>query len=244
MTVADQQKILLAYCNAFSRMHLLGETQWVGMFSGEWKPPQVGATGATIAFQYRDTTRRTVDEFEGPHAPNDWQTSTISGAVTETGLPSAPVETQLFVNDNASPHDTGGLRLTWNSSGDQLVFAIPAGQRDVTAFQFLSVRIGKVVGSASNPVGDQNLRIALRDGAGNERQIRASAFGRILEPAVANQLSNTKSAMASIRIPLTAYTVVCAGAVQVDLADVTEVKIVFSEIATGDVAIDELEFTN
>lgn len=244
MTVADQQKILLAYCNAFFRMHLLGESQWAGMFTGEWKPPQVNATGATIAIQYRDTTRRAVDEFEGPHAPNDWQTSSIGGAVTESGLPSNPIESQLFVNDNASPHDTGGLRLTWNSSGDQLVFNIPAGQRNVSLFQHLSIRIGKIVGSASNPVGDQNLRIALRDGGGNERQIRSSAFGRILEPAVANQASNTKSAMATIRIPLTAYTVVCAGAVQVDLTNVTDVKLIFSEIATGDVAVDELEFSN
>lgn len=244
MTVADQQKILLAYCNAFSRMHLLGEVQWAGMFTGEWKPPQVNATGATIAFQYRDTTRRTVDEFEGPHAPTDWQTSTIGDAVSETGFPSAPVETQLFVNDSASPHDTGGVRLTWNSIGDQLVFNVPAGQRDVSSFQVLSLRIGKVVGSASNPVGDQNLRVALRDGAGNERQIRVSAFGRVFETAVANQASNTKSAMASLRIPLTAYTVVCAGAVQVDLTNVVAVKLIFSELATGDIAVDELEFTN
>jgi hypothetical protein len=244
MTVGDQQKILLAYCNAFSRMHLLGESQWAGMFSGEWKPPQVNATGATIAFQYRDTTRRTVDEFEGPHAPSDWQTSTLGGSVAETGLSSAPTETQLFVNDGASPHDTGGLRLGWNSAGDQIFFNIPPGQGDVRAFGFLSIRIGKVVGSASNPAGDQNLRVALRDGAGNERQIRAAAFGRILEAAVANETSNTKSAMASLRIPLTAYTVVCAGAVQVDLANLTEVKLIFSEIATGDIAVDELEFTN
>jgi hypothetical protein len=242
MTVADQQKILLAYCNAFSRLHVLGESQWQGMFTGEWKPPQVAATGATIAFQYRDTTRRSVDTFEGPHAPGDWQTSTIGGAVTESGLPGAPIETQLFVNDNASPHDTGGLRLVWNSAGDQLTFAVPPGQRNVSTFENLSVRLGKVVGGG-NPAGDQNLRIALRDGTGNERQIRASAFGRILEPAVANQLSNTKSAMASIRIPLSAYTVVCAGAPQVDLADIVEVKLVFSEIASGDIAVDELEFT-
>lgn len=242
MTVADQQKILLAYCNAFCRLHVLGENQWQGMFTGEWKPPQVGATGATIAFQYRDTTRRTIDAFEGPHAPIDWQASTIGGAVTQAGLPADPIETQLFTNDNASPHDTGGLRLIWNSTGDQLVFTVPPGQRDVSGFGFLSVRISKVVGGG-NPVGDQNLRIALRDGASNERQIRASAFGRILEPAVANQASNTKSAMASIRIPLNAYTVVCAGAVQIELTDVVEVKLIFSELAMGDIAVDELEFT-
>ena len=85
---------------------------------------------------------------------------------------------------------------------------------------------------------------ALRDGGGNERLIRASAFGGVPEIAVANEVGNTKSSLSTLRIPLTAYTVVCAGAVQVDLTDVTQVKLVFSETGTGEVAVDEIEFTN
>jgi len=244
MAVADQQKILLAYCNAFCRMHVLGEPQWRGMFTGEWKPPAVGATGAVIALQYRSTVRRTVDEFEGPHAAGDWQTSSIGGTVVPIGLPATPVETQLFPQDNQSPHDTGGLRLHWDNGGDRLVFDVPAGQRNVSAFSHLSVRLGKVVGSASNPAGQQNLRIGLRDGSGNERLIRASAFGGVPEIAVANEVANTKSSLATLRIMLTAYTVVCAGAVAVDLTDITQVILAFSETASGEVAVDELEFTN
>lgn len=243
MSVVDQQKILLAYCNAFCRMHLLSEPQWRGMFTGEWKPPAVAATGAIIAFQFRSTTRRTVDEFEGPHAAGDWQTSSIGGAASQSGLPANPTETQLYPQDNQSPHDTGGLRLVWDNAGDQLVFDIPAGQGNVTAFACLQVRLGKVVNSASNPAGLQNLRIGLRDGAGNERMIRASAFGGVPEIAVANEVGNTKSSLSTLRIPLTAYTVVCAGAVQVDLTDVTQVKLVFSELAAGELAVDELEFS-
>ena len=244
MTVADQQKILLAYCNAFCRMHLLGEPQWQGMFTGEWKPPAVGATGAVIALQYRSTVRRTVDDFEGPHAAGDWQTSTIGGAAVQTGLPATPVETQLFPQDNQSPHDTGGLRLRWDNNSDQLVFDVPAGQRNVTAFSHLGVRLGMVVSSASNPGGPQNLRIGLRDGSGNERLIRASAFGGVPEIAVANEVANTKSSLSTLRIPLSAYTVVCAGAVRVDLTDVVQIKFAFSDIASGELAVDELEFTN
>ena len=243
MTVADQQKILLAYCNAFCRMHVHNEPQWQGMFTGEWKPPAVAASGAVMAFQFRSTTRRAVDEFEGPHNPNDWQTSTIGGAATQTGLPANPVETQLFPQDNQSPHDTGGLRLAWDTTGDQLVFDIPAGQRNVSAFACVQVRLGKVVNSASNPAGPQNLRVGLRDGAGNERLIRAAAFGGVPEIAVANEVGNTKSSLSTLRIPLTAYTVVCAGAVKVDLTDVTQVKLVFSEVATGELAVDEVEFS-
>ena len=54
---------------------------------------------------------------------------------------------------------------------------------------------------------------------------------------------NTKSSLSTLRIPLTAYTVVCAGAVQVNLTDVTQVKLVFSEVATGAIAVDEVEFS-
>lgn len=244
MTVADQQKILLAYCNAFCRLHVHGEAQWRGMFNGEWRPPTVSATGTVMTIQYRHPARRTVDQFEGPHAAGDWQTSTIGGALVQSGLPADPVETQLYPQDNQSPHDTGGLRLTWNSTGDQLALDIPAGQRDVTGFSHLQVRLGKVVNSASNPAGAQNLRIGLRDGAGSERLIRASAFGGVLESAAGNEAGNNKSSLSTLRIPLTAYTVVCAGAVQVNLTDVVQAKLVFSETATGELAVDELEFTN
>lgn len=244
MTVADQQKILLAYCNAFCRLHVHGEAQWTGMFNGEWRPPTVSSTGVVMTIQYRNPTRRTLDQFEGPHAAGDWQTSTIGGAVVQSGLPADPVETQLYPQDNQSPHDTGGLRLTWNSSGDQLVFDIPPGQRNVTSFSHLQARLGKVINSASNPAGAQNLRIGLRDGVGNERLIRASAFGGVPESAAGNESGNNKSSLSTLRIPLTAYTVVCAGAVQVDLTDVVQAKLVFSEIATGEIAVDEFEFTN
>lgn len=244
MTVADQQKILLAYVNAFCRMRVHNEPQWRGIFTGEWRPPTVSSTGAVLTTQFRDPARRTVDELEGPHAAGDWQTSTIGGAVSQSGLPSNPVETQLYPQDIQSPHDTGGLRLSWNSSGDQVVFDIPAGQRNITTFSHLQVRLGKVVNSASNPAGAQNLRVALRDGAGNERQIRASAFGGVPESAVGNEAGNNKSSLSTLRIPLTAYTVVCAGAVQINLTDVVQAKLIFSEIATGEIAVDELEFTN
>jgi hypothetical protein len=244
MSVANQQKILLAYGNAFCRMHVLGEPQWRGMFTGEWTPPSVATTGTVVAFQARATTRRAVDEFEGPHAPNDWQTSTIGGATTQSGLPANPVETQLFPNDNQSPHDSGGLRVTWDTTGDQLVFDVPPGQRDVSGFSHLQVRLGKIVNSAANPAGPQNLRLGLRDGGGNERLIRVSAFGGVPEIAVANEVGNTRSSLSTVRIPLTAYTVVCAGAVPVDLTNVTQVKLVFSEVGTGELAVDELEFAS
>jgi hypothetical protein len=244
LTEPDQQKILLAYANAFFRMNLRNEPTWVGMFTGEWKPPAVGATPAQIYFQFRDTQRRVLDNFEGSHTATSWQNSTIGDVVSQAGLPANPTETQLYPQDTQSPHDTGGLRLSWDTAGDELTFAVPAGQRNVTGFTTIGVRIGQVVNSAQNPPGIQNLRVALRDGGGNERWIRAAAFQAIPQPAEANIVGNKKSAMTTLRIPLTAYTIVCAGAVQVDLTNVTTVKLQFSEISTGEIAVDEVEFTD
>jgi len=249
LTVPDQQKILLAYTNAFFRLHLKNEPQWEGLFTGEWRPPSVAATPAQIYFQYRDTQRQALDDFEGTHTGTSWQTSTIGDAVTQTGLPSDPVETQLFPQDNQSPHDTGGLRFAWDNLGDKLELAIPPGQRDVSAFNAVSVRVGQVVGSASNPPAAQNFRLTLRDGAGNARAIRVSAFGvgglgvAVPPPADANTAGNKKSAMATIRIPLSAYTTVCAGAVQVDLTNVTSAALEFNDVTTGEIAADEIEFS-
>lgn len=244
LTVADQQKVLLAYTNAFFRMQQRNEPEWAGMFTGEWKPPSVGATPAEIYFQYRDTQRRVVDNFEETHTATSWQTSTIGDTVAQTGLPANPTETQLYPQDNQSPHDTGGLRLVWNSSGDEVDFVIPPGQRDVSTFSVLSVRVGQVVNSPSNPPGIQNFRLALRDGSGNERWIRVGAFGTVPQPAAANVAGNKKSALATIRIPLSAYTIVCAGAVKINLTDVTNAKLQFLDNAAGEIAVDELEFTN
>ena len=133
--------------------------------------------------------------------------------------------------------------MRWDSSGEGLTFAIPAGQRNVTGFGVISIRIGQVANSPFNPAASQNMRVVLRDGAGNERGIRVALFGAVPQPAEANVPDNKKSAMAQIRIPLSAYTIVCAGAVQVDLTNVTTVRLLFSENATGEIAIDEVEFT-
>gem|GEM_PF-907040 len=241
---ADQRKILLADATAFFRMTLRAEPEWSGLFTGEWTAPSVAATGAKTYPQYRATGRRVIDDFEGAHTATSWQTSSIGAGVSQSGLPANPVETQLFPQDSRSPHDTGGLRLSWDTSSDTLGAAIPAGSGDVSGFAALSFSVARVAGSAANPAAaPQNLRVTLRDGAGNERSIRASAFGTIPVAAAANVADNVKSALTTIRIPLASYTIVCAGAVQVDLTDLVSVTLAFTEQSTGEIAVDNLEFT-
>lgn len=246
-----QRRITLAYMNAFFRQHLRNEgARWRGMFTGEWTPPSVAADAVDLFVQYRDTNRRVVDHFEG--AAPDWQASTIGGTVThDATLPVDPAEGKMHDHPSAPgldprcPHDTKGLRVRWDNAGDRLVFTVPVGQRDVSSYPYLSVRIGQRDASASNPAGmDQDLRLALRDAAGNERAVRVAPFTRLPYPEQRATPSLRKSAMTTVRIPLKSYTIVCAGQPQVNLADVVRVELRFSERATGEIGIDELEFTH
>jgi hypothetical protein len=246
---ATQQAVTQAYLTGFFRRYLRNEMQWEGMFTGEWTPPSVAATGAEHYVQQGEPGGKTIDDFEGTAA--DWQTSTIGGTVGHGGtLPADPGEDRLFEFpgttaglDPKSPHDTKGLRVQWNNAGDRLTFAIPPAHKDVSGFGALSLRITQKEGSASNPVNQpQDFRAALKDSASNERAIRISAFGAVPYP---DQRANTdlrKSALSTVRIPLTAYTIVCAGQPAVDLHNVVEVSLQFSLMAAGEIEIDDLQF--
>ena len=259
LTAADQAAVLSAnsheyiamgYMSAFYRQHLLGETQWSGIFRGEWVPATVQASDANmkIFVQYEDTVVRTVDDFEGSHSATSWESSTINsapGTVTQSGLPASPQENDLRTMDPQSPHLTAGLLLRWDNTTDALTFNIPAGQQDVSAFQAVSFRISQKVNSASNPANQaQDLRLTLFDSGGHSRAIRISKFAEIPYPHVRGIASVIKSAMCTIRIPLAAYTIHCFLVDQVDLTSITTLIFEFGEKVAGEIEIDSIQFTN
>ncbi|MET0646811.1 MAG: hypothetical protein ABW208_09340 [Pyrinomonadaceae bacterium] len=243
-----QKAITSAYMNAFFRQHLLNEAQWEGLFNGEWKPSSVSATGASLYVQYQEPTQKTVDTF----GDANWAVSTIGGSVTHNAtLPADPSEGKMHDHfsapglDPKSPHDTQGLRLRWDNSGDRLVYDIPAADKDVSGFAALSFRIAQTMDSMQNTANQsQNLRLALKDAANNERAVRVSAFTEVPFPDHRANHANSKSAMNTVRIPLKSYTIVCAGQQQVDLQNVVSLSFVFSEKPTGEVEIDEVAFSN
>ncbi|HEY2322767.1 MAG TPA: hypothetical protein VGJ82_07875, partial [Thermoanaerobaculia bacterium] len=246
LSVTAHHNIAMGYMSAFYRQHLRNETQYEGVFKGEWVPAAVEASDANMKIypQYEDTTVRTVDDFEGAHTATSWATSTIGGAVTQTGLPGTPQENDLRTMDGQSPHLTAGLLLQWDNFGDKLHYDIPAGQRNVSAFNAVSFRISQRVGSASNPAGlPQDLRLTLTDSGGHSRAIRISKLTDIPYPDVrADGL--TKSAMRTVRLPIGVFHIHCYNVDQVDLTDVVSLDFEFAETATGEIEIDSVQFTN
>lgn len=247
---ATQKTVTQAYTTAFFRQHLRNEPKWDGMFTGEWTPASVSATGAECFMQCRKPGGKVVDDFQS--AVPDWTVSTIGGAVSQAGLPVNPAEGRLVDFpvtapglDPQSPHDTGGLKLQWNNGGDRLTYMIPVADQDVSGFSVLSLRITQKEASPINPANQpQDLRVVLKDAANNQRAIRAGAFGAIPFPDQRATLDRRKSALTSIRIPLTSYTIVCAGQPKVNLSSVVELALQFDLKPAGEIEIDEIEFTN
>ena len=182
----------------------------------------------------------------------NWQVSTIGGNVSHGGtLPADPAENRFHHEaatpglDPKSPHDSNGMQFKWDNNTDSLVFDIPPGQRDVSGFSAISFRVTQKADSTSNPANQpQNLRLALKDSANNERAVRVSPFGTIPFPDQRSNAALVKSALTTVRIPLKSFSIVCAGMVQVNLTNVVSLSFKFSEAPAGEIAIDDLEFTN
>jgi dienelactone hydrolase len=247
ITPATQQAITRAYSTAFFRWHLRNEPKWRGMFTGEWTPPSVNATGAECYTQYREAGGKTIDDFEA--VVSNWQLSTVGGSVAHGGtLPVDPAEGRLVHAtsvpglDTQSPHDTKGLKLRWDGIGDRLTYTVPPADQDFSAFTTLSLRLTQKEASPSNPPNQaQDLRLSLKDSANNQRAIRVSAFGAIPYPDQRASADLRKSALTTIRIPLAAYRIVCAGQPQVDLQHVVELALAFEITPIGEIEVDEIE---
>ena len=243
------QKIAKGYMTAFFRRHLRNETQWDGIFKGEWRPAAVEAAdggNVKLYIQYQDVGMREVDHFEGPHTAVSWQISSILGSVDDGNtLPVDPNENLMATLDSHTPHQTSGLLLRWDGAADRIRFDLPAGQRDVSAFQAISFRITQKYLSASNPAGlPQDLYVALRDGGGMSRAIKAGRLAEIPPPHERHNPLYTKSAMRTVRIPLAVYKIAVLGTVPVDLTNVESIAFEFNANPAGEVEIDNVEFTN
>jgi hypothetical protein len=244
------QKIALAYMTAFFRWRLKpNQDWWESLFQGQWVPASVEQAEPAklkICPQYEDTDRLVIDNFEGAHTASSWQTSTINAAVSDDAtLPAAPIENQLNQLESHSPHETGGLLLRWDQTVDKLRFDLPSANKNVTGYKAVSFRITQKVGSNQNPVnGPQDLYVTLEDYPGKRRSIKVSKFADIPTPHSRDDASLAKSAMRTVRIPLHVYEIEVVGTQRIDLTDVKNVTFEFKAIATGEVEIDSVEFTN
>jgi hypothetical protein len=253
LSAGQHQTLLLGYMTAFMQAHLQGRAEQLDYFNGELKIPQ--AANIEVHTQYRLLSGDlTVDDFESAPQLNQ---NTLSGTVTLTNLGGTPQEGVMGTLDANSPHQTRGLSLQWNASTAKYQSEIPlsGNLRNISGqgFKFLSFRVSQKVGSAADPVGQlQDLFVRLSTaGGGNSRAVRAGYFATIPFPYQPEYIAsfassegpNTKAALNTVRMPLHAWTIKALSAPIVDLSNVESITFEFNSTPTGEIELDDIEFS-
>lgn len=238
------------YLNAFLRWRVRNESAFRPYFTGAAVPTKVRVAEVATQVQFRGNPVRVLDNFE----QGGWATNTRGGGVAIGAGISTIVEDELWQLEPTAPHDTAGLRVRWNGASSWIGWQLPAAAvplvgeaRDVGNYGYLSVRVAQDYLDPWNVPGqDQDFRVRLFTGSGWSSYVVASEHGRV--PAPVPFLAHpypypagdfTKSALTTIRIPLSAF----AGA---DLTDVRNVYLYFDAPGhtQGALLLDSLEFTN
>ncbi len=247
---ARHKDVAKGYATAFLRWHVRNESAYRAYFDGRAEPTKVRVADIDVFEQFADHPRRVVDDCEN----GTWDSNSRGGSVV-TGSGIAQIaEDNLWELDPSAPHDTGGIRIKWSGSSSYVGWNIPVANvpfvgpaRDVTSFSNLSLRVAQDYLDAWNVAGqDQDFRVSLYTGNGWSSSVAVSDFGRIPSPDVfvtwpypyaAGDF--TKSAMTTIRLPLSAF----AGA---DLTDVRWIYFWFDRPGhtAGSVFVDSLEFVD
>jgi hypothetical protein len=244
LTQVQERRVGAAYIVSFFRRYVGDETSLDPMWTGAATPESIAPARTLVSYLAPDTPdqRLDIDRFTVPDGLAVGQTG---GAVRSSGL-------GLYgwcVNTYDSPCVPGGLQywdrnmpglaegfLGWGSDGGTVRFRLPAGSRDVGAFDALTFR------TVVNPGYDQNrrvdyqdLEVALIDGDGNEMSVAASEVGN---EALRYPISRSGAGhvlMNQVRFPLSAF----GG---VDLSDVRTVEFRFTRTFAGVIDVSDVAF--
>jgi Chlorophyllase enzyme len=234
-----QKMAAKAYFNAFLRHTLKLEPIWNAYLDGTYIPGSIHHD--EIYMQYQDMgSPYLVDTFE--EIANNWAFSSPHGLIHSlSALTTPPVQGKLspHTSDNSidtkSPHDTGGLLID-TSPGGKIIFKAAATSVDVSGRKFLSIRMCHMVNSSASYPDTSKIELAIADtGTGRYSQPIPK---RLPKPDKRSDKERIKSALMTLRIPLTVYQ-----SNGVDLARVQTVELIFPSPGVGKIEIDSLEFT-
>jgi Chlorophyllase enzyme len=237
ISLTDHENVAKGYITAFMQTYMLGRDEQREYFTVNLKPSLV--SGIQIHTSHQEPGTQLLDNFE-QHNPN---ANTLGGAVTGTSL-STLAENALRTLDSHSPHVTSGGNIAWQSTAGIYLSDVPIMAKDVSGFEVLAFRITQKFGSPQNPSSQaQDLFVRLTDGGGKSRAIRVSTFTDIPYPYVRGYADLIKSALKTVRIPLVSYVIANLGAQDVDLTNIQSVSFEFNANSTGEIEIDDIEFS-
>lgn len=253
LNCTEHHEMAMGYMNAYLRWKLRGMEIYRNYFTGDFVLPTVRREGIEVHHSFSNGyDRRVVDNFEQP----GWGTNSLGGLVWKASSLTVEKDGTTWDYEYASPHDTRSLTVSWTPGGfaPWLRFDVPnvstlfgGRYRDVTRFDYLSLRAGQVYGSPHNTPGEsKDFWVQLRDSHGGQSSwVKVSDYADLPYPTVAmvtkfqQTLTVVNSPMKTIRIPVCRFD-------GIDLQNVSSVYFYFTVAGSvpGELMIDNLEFTH
>jgi hypothetical protein len=217
IAAATQQKIGEAWLAAFARLHLKNETVYADMMRGRLVFPSFAG------FKIYPT------HHENQHS------RLVSGNAAD--FVGAGAIALASVN-NPAPHQTQVVRVGWTAGTATATRTVPLAQRDTTGHEVVAFRVAQTT-SASNPaVGTQDFRIELV-GGGITRGTTVAKFDTIPKP-YPHPYGFTHTVLTSVRVPLHTFIMNNSG---LPLNNVDTVRFIFNSPTSGEIYVDDVEFS-
>jgi hypothetical protein len=245
LTEREQRQVGSAYIVRFFRRYVGGDLSLDPMWTGA-EAPSIGAARTLVSYLAPDAAGRRMDVDRFTDA-SDLGTNEQGGDVIVDSLPfyawcadifELPCFNERFAYTDVHLEGLPQGILAWSRGTGSLRFELPAGSRDVSAFDAFQLRTALDPGSWLNDgISHQDLVVVLEDGNGDTAEVGASDVGN---DALANPFPTARSfghiILNQVRFPLELFT-------GIDLSDIRAVEIVFSRVAYGKIHVADLAFS-
>ena len=264
--------IARGYVLGWLEMAIRGQRDHLPLFDRDGRPASV-PPAVPIFHQFRQVAgqRSVIDDFEqgafDPAVPLAAQQAvlatraernalgnvvTVAGLATPVGLANARTEASLRRRELANfCHDTFGVMVAWDAVGG--TYTTPFAASNLSGFRVLSFRATQRFDVARNPNpaaaltpgAIRDLTVRLTDSTGQVARVQAGTVATLpfpwKRPAGEGGPGLDKSALRTIRLPLSAFT---AANGTLALTALVSITFEFDRSATGELAIDEIEFSD
>jgi fermentation-respiration switch protein FrsA (DUF1100 family) len=261
---ADHRAAVMGYVAAFLQWQLRNRIEAAFFFDNQNTPRTLPAAVQTVK-SWEPAGTSFLDRFANPPIATTDLMQSVTALPAGAFVPmneqsfrfvfSFP-PAAIFTDTPFVQQDTDGAQLGWLANA---AYVIDLGGVDATAFRVLTARVaqafvGPLPADPRNPVNTaKNVRFWLTDSDGKSASVVARGFNQIVPyPYVRNDIpiagrspftspfaaANTKSAFATLRIPLWAFTV---AEPSLDLTDLASFRIEFLD--TGLAILDDIGFS-
>jgi dienelactone hydrolase len=241
----QQQAFLSAYAHDFFAEVFDGVTLAPAWQAAAPAPQRLYDVPVLTDLLLPSARRRALLPLIGEQLPAD-----LSGVVASAAAPlvaevcraqSDTCRPSSFAIPTSEQYDQRALRLSWEQPGGELRLDLPTGQRDLSAFAAIQLRVALDGYEAANAQG-QALHLRLRDAVGAQAEITIPAETLALQPPTVKVRDADQprpylrgiAPLAAVRVPLAEF----AG---VDLTQIDTITLVFDQSDRGVLLIADLE---